>query len=214
MRYEDKVELVAFVAIITLLTMVAWDSYLSPYYYSIGSAMVCMIIATIPPALRRLQVITLPLWMTGWLYITLFLHSFGIFQGWYSQLYWYDELTHSLASGLGASLIFLLLVLMSEHSTRVRISSPFYPLIMITFMMGLGIIWEVVEYLLDIVTVAVIQYSLLDTITDLMTDLAACAAASAICLAQLYFMDVKEVSQSLHAERLIKRYQLKYQDRA
>jgi hypothetical protein len=210
MMKEVRWELVAFVITIVLLIAVAVEAFDRGFYYSGGSAIACMLLASIPIILRRYRVITFPLWMALWYLFLLWLHSYGILHDFYGRIYWFDELTHTMAIGLAACAIFLLLILLNHHSKHVRLPSLTFPLFMIIFAMGLGVTWEVMEFILDVTVNTPMQYSLTDSVSDMMTDLGGGLLASAFCLVYLLFLSPEEVSNTLNADRLIRRYQRKY----
>ena len=210
MRKEGRWELVAFMLTIVLLIAVAVEAFHRGFYYSGGSAIACMLLATLPIILRRYNVITFPLWMALWYFFLLWLHSFGILHDFYGRISWFDELTHTMAIGLAACALFLLLILLNHHARYVRMPPLTFPLFMIIFSMGLGVTWEVLEFILDVTVNTPMQYSLADSVSDMMTDLGGGLLASSACLIYLLFLSPDQVSDALNADRLIKRYQRKH----
>ncbi len=210
MKREGLCEFIAFLVTIILLILVAIEAFDRGFYYSGGSAIACMFLASIPIIFRHRRLITFPFWMAVWYFFLLWLHSFGILHDYYGRIYWFDELTHTMAIGLAASVIFLLLILLNHHARSVRLPPLTYPLFMIIFSMGLGVTWEVLEFVLDVTIDTPMQYSLADSVSDMMTDLGGGLLAASACLIYLLYLDPDQISDALHADRLIKRYQRKY----
>jgi hypothetical protein len=210
-KKEEASEFIAFLVTIFMLVLVAIEAFDRGFYYSAGSAIACMFLATLPIIFRRFHLITFPFWMGLWYLFLLWLHSFGILHDYYGRIAWFDELTHTMAIGLAACVIFLLLILLNHHSMSVRLPPLTFPLFMIIFAMGLGVTWEVLEFVLDVTIDTPMQYSLADSVSDLMTDLGGGLLASSACLIYLLYLDPDQISDALQADRLIQRYQRKYQ---
>ncbi len=210
MKREGLCEFIAFLVTVFFLVLVAFEAFDRGFYYSAGSAIACMFLASIPIIFRQYRLITFPLWMALWYFFLLWLHSFGILHDYYGRIYWFDELTHTMAIGLSACVIFLLLILINHHARSVRLPPLTYPLFMIIFAMGLGVTWEVLEFVLDVTINTPMQYSLADSVSDMMTDLGGGLLAASACLIYLLFLDPDQISDALQADRLIKRYQRKY----
>ncbi len=115
-----------------------------------------------------------------------------------------------MAIGLIACVIFLLLILINNHAQSVRLPPLTYPLFMIIFAMGLGVTWEVLEFILDVTIDTPMQYSLADSVSDMMTDLGGGLLAASACLVYLLYLDPDQISDALQADRLIDRFQRKY----
>jgi len=210
MRREGLGEFIAFLVTIFMLTLVAIEAFDRKYFYSPGTAIACMFLASIPIIFRHYRLIIFPLWMAIWFFTLLWLHSFGILHDYYGRIYWFDELTHTMAIGLIACVIFLLLILINKHAQSVRLPPLTYPFFIIIFAMGLGVTWEVLEFILDVTLDTPMQYSLTDSVTDMMTDLGGGLMASSACLVYLLYLDPDQISEALQADRLIDRFQRKY----
>jgi hypothetical protein len=210
MKREGLGEFIAFLVTIFFITLVAIEAFDRKYYYSPGSAIACMFLASVPIILRHYRIIIFPLWMAIWYFFLLWLHSYGILHDYYGRIYWFDELTHTMAIGLIASVIFLLLILINHHARSVRLPPLTYPLFIVIFAMGLGVTWEALEFVLDVTLDTPMQYSLADSVTDMMTDLGGGLLAASACLIYLLFLDPDQISDALQADRLIKRFQRMY----
>lgn len=98
------------------------------------------------------------------------LHSYGML-GPYDEIWWWDHLTHTLAAGLIATLIY------SALTATLSVSAPLIGVLTVLFTLALGIFWELIELAArefgkrhDIEPVLV-HYGLRDTILDLFFDL-------------------------------------------
>lgn len=98
------------------------------------------------------------------------LHSYGML-GPYDEIWWWDHLTHTLAAGLIATLLY------SAITATTSLSDPHSGILTVVSTVGLGMFWELIELAArefgkrhDIEPVLV-HYGWRDTILDLLFDL-------------------------------------------
>lgn len=116
---------------------------------------------SIPPEFELLAVI--------FVYASLFL---GEFHGFYVKFWWWDILLHA-GSGLILGIFgFLLVYVLNEHdSLEMHMKPSFVGLFAFMFALGMGTIWEIVEFILDqSLGMNTQKGGLVDTMTDLMVD--------------------------------------------
>lgn len=148
-----------------MVGLVEGDPY--PVFTSIlGGGMVVL-----PLVLRHNKIAILPWWMTLVAGTVLLLHSAGIAFYLYDELWWWDILTHVMASVVLALVIALVLPSLSLWFPLVHIPARLVPFATIMSLIALGVIWEVAEFAFDVGLNTRMQYSLLDTVFDLSLDL-------------------------------------------
>jgi len=94
----------------------------------------------------------------------------GGFTGFYDNLPGWDHLTHAMSSSLIAALGFVTVVVLDKYVGSIYLPGSFLAFIIIMFTMAMGVSWELMEYVLDEVTGSNMQYSLSDTMVDLLFD--------------------------------------------
>lgn len=128
-------------------------------------------VVALPSVLKRNGIAFLPWWMTLIAGTILLLHTAGIALYLYDRLWWWDILTHMTASIVLALIIALVLPSMSQWLPLIKIPGRLAPIATLTCLISLGVIWEIVEFALDIALGTRMQYSLQDTVFDLTLDL-------------------------------------------
>lgn len=129
----------------------------------------------LPAVLKRDHRIQLDAWMTLWITGALFLHTVGML-GFYSDVWWYDHLTHTLSATIVASVGYVTARAVDRWSDAIYLPSRFLFVYILLFTLGLGVFWEVAEFVVQILAVLVgldpvlIQYGLDDTLLDLTFD--------------------------------------------
>lgn len=103
-------------------------------------------------------------------------HAVGVL-GPYRQFAWYDQVAHALSATIVAGVGYATARAIDEHTDAVAFPPRFLFVYVLLFTVALGVLWEVLEFavhgLSDYVGVdaVLVQYSLEDTIVDLVFDL-------------------------------------------
>jgi hypothetical protein len=139
-------------------------------------------VTQVPPLLERDYGVpmdpALVLWVTG----AAFLHALGTVGipgtggTFYTDLWWWDHLTHSLSASVVAAAGYATVRAVEEHSEAVDFPGRFVFVFVLLFVMAFGVAWEVLEFGLGAVAGAtgvsvLTQYGLEDTMLDLTFDL-------------------------------------------
>lgn len=136
----------------------------------VPGAVASLVISEIPSLLRRDLRLVLPVELNLWIVLALFLHVVGGFSGFYDNLPGWDHLTHVMSSSLIAALGFVAVVAVDKYAESIYLPGSFLAFFIVMFTMAMGVSWELMEYVVDEATGSSMQYSLSDTMTDLLFD--------------------------------------------
>ncbi len=148
----------------------AISGLLAGEYTYIPAAMAVIIISALPSIIRRDLKLVLPVELNFWIVLALFIHIIGSFSGLYDNLPGWDHLTHAMSASLVAALGFVIVVAVDKYADSIYLPPAFLALFIVMFTMAIGVIWELMEYLVDGLTGSYMQYSMTDTMTDLFFD--------------------------------------------
>lgn len=149
---------------------VALAGLLTGNFTWVPAAVIALIISTLPILLRRNLKLVLPLELNFWVVLALFLHVVGGFSGFYDDVPGWDHLTHMMSASLIAALGFVVVVSIDLYVRSITLPRPFLAFFIVMFTMSIGVVWELVEFGNDQLTGSNLQYSLDDSMVDLMFD--------------------------------------------
>ncbi|MEW5748268.1 MAG: hypothetical protein AB1793_05725 [Candidatus Thermoplasmatota archaeon] len=152
----------------------------------IPAAVASLAISEVPSLLRRDLSIVLPVELNLWIVLALFLHVVGGVSGFYDSLPGWDHLTHAMSSSLVAALAFVAVVALDKYVESIYLPSGFLALFILIFTMAMGVSWELMEYSFDSVAGTYMQYSLSDTMLDLLFD---CFAGFVVASYGAYYLE-------------------------
>lgn len=136
----------------------------------VPAAAVSLAISEVPSFLRRDLHLVLPVELNLWIVLALFLHVIGGVSGFYDSLAGWDHLTHAMSSSLIATLGFVAVVVLDKYVDSISLPGPFLAFFIVMFTMAIGVSWELMEYIVDETMGTNMQYSLSDTMVDLLFD--------------------------------------------
>ena len=144
----------------------------------------------IPPELEALAIL--------FVFSSLFL---GNVRGFYERFWWWDLVLHA-ASGflLGIFGFLLVYVLNEKEEIELHMNPLFVALFAFMFSVGLGAIWEIFEFAMDLTLGVEMQHGLTDTMADLIVD---AVGAGVIAVLGYGYLQTTEVDSFL--ERWIAR---------
>lgn len=148
----------------------ALSAFLVKDYTYIPAAAVALVISALPTLLRRDLNLVLPVELNFWIVLALFIHILGSFSGFYDNLPGWDHLTHATSASLVAALGFVVVTAIDKYAKSIYLPPAFLAFFIVMFTMAIGVTWEIMEYLVDEMTGSLLQYSLSDTMTDLVFD--------------------------------------------
>jgi hypothetical protein len=151
----------------------------------VPAALVSLFITMIPSLLRRDLHLVLPIELNFWIVLALFLHVVGGFSGFYDRIPSWDHVTHMMSASLVAVLGFVVVVTVDKYVDSIYLPRNFLALFIVLFTMSFGVIWEFLEFANDQLLGTHLQYSLQDTMVDLLFD---AFGGSAIAFAGSYYL--------------------------
>lgn len=155
---QGGIVLVAFVGVATSNT--TW----------VPAALASLFVSFVPSILKRDLRLVLPVWLNFWIVLALFLHVSGGFLGFYDYLPGFDHLTHAMSASLIAALGFIVVVALDEYVDSIYLPRPFLGFFIVVFTVAIGVTWELLEFANDQLTGSNLQYSLSDSMIDLLFD--------------------------------------------
>lgn len=136
----------------------------------IPSAFLSLLVSVMPSFMARDFKLVLPVQFNFLIVLALFLHVAGGFAGFYDRIIWWDHLTHAMSASLVASLGLVFVVSIDRYYESIFLPRPFLAFFIVMFTMAFGVIWELVEFMMDELTGSLMQYSLDDSMHDMMFD--------------------------------------------
>lgn len=144
------------------------------------NAAVGLLVTFLPAFLDRNYKFTMDVGLVLWITVAMFLHAFGTlplpgleFLSPYKATWWWDHMTHALSSSLVAGVAYATVRALDEHSEFIHMPPKFLFVFMLMFVMAFGVIWELIEFYISVVSSllgadsVLTQYGLEDTILDL-----------------------------------------------
>ncbi|MDD1769417.1 MAG: hypothetical protein LUQ55_05490 [Methanomassiliicoccales archaeon] len=173
--------------------------------YTAGSALFGFGFVSIPWFLKREKIMIMPFELTLWIFVAIFLHNFGVMMKFYDDIWWWDKLTHFLSTSLIAVFGFVVIVIVDKYVDSIHLPPRFLPFFIIVFVSAMGVIWEIIEFILDTSLGTHMQYSLTDTATDLVSDTLGGLAIAAIGPLYLSHRSIDALAQEMKVEKTVKR---------
>jgi FlaA1/EpsC-like NDP-sugar epimerase len=163
--------------------------------YPAMTSLVCMGVIALPWIVYKKEWLHLPWAVTAAAGSILLLHSLGIILRFYDKMWWWDTMTHMMATLIIALLTALACMSADRGINNLRIPLRYVPAFTLMSVVLLGAIWEVLEFVSDGALGLNMQYSLDDTVTDLTFDI---LGGALVVLAMIPILDqVKQASQAM-----------------
>jgi hypothetical protein len=102
-------------------------------------------VTLLPALLRRRYSYSMDVGLVLWITIAMVLHVVGTI-GLYDQYQWYDEVTHTVSATIIAGIGYATFRAFELHSEEIDVPSEFRAVFILVFVLGAGMIWEVVEF--------------------------------------------------------------------
>lgn len=136
----------------------------------VPAALISFLVSEIPSVVRKDLHLVLPVELNLWIVLALFLHVVGGFSGFYDNVPGWDHVTHALSASLVAALGFVAVVTVDKYAPSIYLPRSFLVFFIVMFTMAFGVLWELMEFANDQLTGSKLQYSLDDTMLDLLFD--------------------------------------------
>jgi hypothetical protein len=134
------------------------------------AALFSLFVSEVPGLLRRDLKLVLPVELNFWIVLALFLHVVGGYSGFYDDVPGWDHLTHAMSASLVAALGFVVVVVVDKYVDSIHLPPAFLAFFIVMFTIAVGVFWELMEYANDALTGTRLQYSLDDSMLDLLFD--------------------------------------------
>ncbi|WP_255151110.1 hypothetical protein [Halorarius halobius] len=144
------------------------------------NAAVGLVVTFLPAYLERNYRFTMGVGIVLWITTAMFLHAFGTlplpfldFLSPYKATWWWDHMTHALSSSLVAGVAYAVVRALDQHTEFIHMPPRFLFVFMLMFVLAFGVIWELIEFYIGVVTgllgagSVLTQYGLDDTVLDL-----------------------------------------------
>ena len=154
-----------------LLGLAGYGAYAGRYTVAV-SGLLSLAITLVPAYLRRDYGIPLSPRVTLWITVAVVLHSVG-YLGPYRTVGWYDQLAHGFSATVVAAGGYALVRALDVHSDHLDLPDRFVAAYVVIFVLALGVLWEVLEHVAELVAgalgarSALVQYGLSDIVLDI-----------------------------------------------
>lgn len=159
------------VAIVAILLAGVWTRNVGV----IVNASLALVVTFLPALLERDYSIGLDPGLTLWLTTAVLLHAIGML-GLYNTVWWWDHVTHTLSATVVAAVGYITVRAIGDHSDALHFPPQFTFVFILLFTLALGVFWEIMEFAIHGTAdwfglePILVQYSLEDTIVDLIFD--------------------------------------------
>ncbi|MGD9936818.1 MAG: hypothetical protein AB7S61_05015 [Methanoregulaceae archaeon] len=158
-------------------------------------------LSVVPYVVAARENIRFPWFVYFLISFALWFHVAGYIQGFYVDLYpYYDKIAH-LVSGTTIALLGFLGVIYLDKHWKMALTPLFVASFTVTFGMALGGVWEIYEFLVDLVfggsLAGPMQNSLEDTMLDMIFVLVGSVIVAAVALVYFRTHEVDDVTESL-----------------
>lgn len=149
-----------------LLSAIFYSFYVRDFLFVFG-ALLALLLSLLPAFWKRRLKARLPLGLETLTSLALFMHIIlGEVYRFYDQLWYFDKIMHFYGTGLIALLAFLF-VFTLHWSKKVVLTLPFIALFTVIFSVAVGSLWEICEFSVDKFFARNTQYSLDNTMYDI-----------------------------------------------
>ncbi len=138
-----------------------------------------LVVVQLPAFLERDYDLVMSPQLVLWITAAAFLHGLGIVgipgvtRSFYTNIWWWDHLTHSLSASVVAAAGYATVRAVDLHSDDVEIPGRYVGVILLIFVLAFGVLWELLEFAIGVTadlldTKGILtQYGIEDTLKDL-----------------------------------------------
>jgi hypothetical protein len=122
--------------------------------------------------------------------VAVFLHSVGMV-GLYDRVWWWDHLTHTFSATVVSVIAYTVVWAVDVYDDDLYLPPPFTTVFVLALVLGMGVLWEVAEFVAREAAIALgqqpvlILYGLEDSMFDLVFDLVGAVAVTALATTRL-----------------------------
>jgi hypothetical protein len=148
----------------------------------IANTAVALVVAQLPPILKRDYNVPMNPTYTLWITAAVFLHALGTVgipgagSSFYQSVWWWDHLTHALSASVVAAVGYTTIRAIDIHLEELKLPPKFMFVFILMFVIAFGVFWEVIEFTLAEISrilgggAILTQYGIEDTMLDLVFD--------------------------------------------
>jgi uncharacterized membrane protein YjdF len=206
-RKWEKILTISLKVILVIFAIIAF--FRKDYVWTIG-IFFSIYLTLLPTIAKRDYNVKLPLYLDIAITISIFLHIIGGYLGLYFTIPFYDNITHFISS-ITVSLIAVIgLYVLTFHLKLVKLPPAGFGIFTVLFAMGMGVIWEIMEWVFDVIGGTNLQISLNNTMWDLSFDMFAGILVGIIATVKLKrgepldretVIDLRDIRKSLGYKR-------------
>ncbi len=138
-----------------------------------------LVVVQLPAFLERDFDLTMDPQLALWITVAAFLHGIGIVgipgvtRSFYTNIWWWDHLTHSLSASVVAAAGYATVRAVDLHSEDVSIPGRYVSVVLLIFVLAFGVLWELLEFAIGVTADTIgtkgilTQYGIEDTLKDL-----------------------------------------------
>ncbi|WP_143406895.1 hypothetical protein [Methanonatronarchaeum thermophilum] len=153
------------------------------------SALIALAITQLPTIITKNLDMYLPPLLNFLIVLALSLHVVGGFLGFYDNVWWWDNLTHTFSSFLITVLGLVVLFSVDLYADSIKIPGRYTWMFLFMVIMATGVVWEILEFIGDELFGTTMQYGLRDTVADMFWNMV--GASIAALLGQRYLEPYK-----------------------
>lgn len=187
-----------------LLGLFALSLYQGDLYAALSS-LFAFGLMSIPLFLRKRRIAAIPLELNLWIFIALFLHNLGLLASYYDDIWWWDKLTHFLSTSLIAGFGLIVIVIVDKYVDSIHLPPRMLSFFIVVFVMAMGVLWEIIEFAFDTFVGTRMQYSLYDTVMDLVFNLLGGLMVAVLGPIYLRHRSVESLIEDLGVEGAVER---------
>lgn len=187
-----------------LVVLFAWGIWANQPK-AVTNSLVGLVITLAPAVFERNSRVTLDPFLSLWLTTAVVLHTLGS-AGLYASLGWWDHLTHATSASFLAALGYVAVRAVDVHHEDISLPRQFFAVFVILFVLAFGVVWELFEFALDVISfqtgirMPLAQFGLDDTVLDLMYNTAGAVIVGIWGQAYLYGLGERIVESFRVAE--------------
>lgn len=103
-------------------------------------------VTLLPALLRREYSYSMDIGLVLWLTTASFLHTIGNVFGLYGDVWWYDNITHTISSIVVAGIGYATFRAFEIHSDELDVPPAFRAVFIMVFVLAMGVLWEIIEF--------------------------------------------------------------------
>lgn len=183
-----------------------WHLVTGDVFWAIGSFFLAFL-SMIPTLLERNLRMTLPWPYDSVVTASLFIHAAGGDFGWYTAIPYYDVVAHFVSALAVAFIAASVMYILNFHTDFGALDAKINVFLVVMFAMALGVVWEFIEWGADGLFNLGLQWSLNDTMKDLLTDMIGGLFAALMFVPYLHRLPEEERAALLHLLTRIRDHQ-------